>query len=276
MKIIITLLFLLLGVSLGQAYVMGPDDRLVEQDAGAQPAAVRQAGMIRIQGEAFVSGLLTGANCDVVISAGHAAFYWEDVPHKRWRKGHLRGLGQFYFSIEPDEPTLWQALKLVASGYQELEQVGEDEHDWSIFRIDVPLVKNCSVIPLSRRTPNCDAGLLMPGFHFDKPGSRLLAGNCEVKQVVDGRLIIHDCDSKDGSSGAPLFCPASDTLRLLGINISGLTKRDYYDAGVYGKSGKAFHAREHKNFAIAVDGDFKRALLKELKASEVRKTSVGE
>ena len=256
-------------VAPGWSYVMGPDDRALESENS--PAAVRQSGMIRIQGEAFVSGLLTGANCDVVVSAGHAAYYWEDVPHKSWRKGHLRGLGQFYFSTEPSEPVSWQQLQLVASGYDELEQVGQDEYDWSVFRIDTPLVQQCEIVEAWPSERACKSELIMPGFHFDKPRDRLLAGNCKLRQSLDNGLLIHDCDTKDGSSGAPLLCPTGDTLRLLGVNISGLTKRDYYDAGVYGKSGEPFDARRHKNFAIAIDGAFKRALVKELQASKARK-----
>ena len=259
----------MLLVPLTWAYVMGPDDRELESEE--TPAALRQSGMIRIQGEAFVSGLLTGANCDVVISAGHAAYYWEDVPHKRWRKGHLRGLGQFYFSTDPTEPVSWQTLKLVASGYDDLEQIGRDEHDWSIFRIDVPLASNCEAITPGPRLQSCSSKLVMPGFHFDKPRDRLLAGNCRLRQRLDSGLLIHDCDSKDGSSGSPLFCPAGDTLQLLGVNISGLTKRDYYDAGVYGKAGQPFDPRRHKNFAIAIEGAFQEALNRELAASKARK-----
>lgn len=269
-KLLLALLVLSVLARLGFAYVMGTDDRRLE-DEQRPVAAVAQTGMIRIQGESFVTGLLTGANCDVVVSAGHAAFYWEDVPHKAWRKGHLRGLGQFYFNTEPAEPSRWQDLALIASGYEDTARVGEDAHDWSIFRIPVPLARACAVIPLWAEGAKCRGELRMPAFHFDKPKTRLLAGNCKVRQRLEGGLIIHDCDSKDGSSGAPVFCPVGDTLHLLGINISGLTKRDYYDAGVYGKAGKNFDVRGHKNFAIAVEGAFRRALIEELAASARRK-----
>jgi hypothetical protein len=79
------------GLSSSLAYVMGPDDRVEVAKGHGKVDAIRQTGMIHIEGEAFVSGLLTGENCDVAIPAGHAVVYWQSVGRKGWRKGELRG-----------------------------------------------------------------------------------------------------------------------------------------------------------------------------------------
>ena len=253
------------------AYVMGVDNRREAGPHEADSAAVRQTGMLRIQGEEFVSAVLTGANCDLVLSAGHAAVYWEDIERKAWRKGAVRGQGQFRFKLAVDSAADWQRVQVLATGYAEPGQVGQDEHDWAIFRAEAPLMQDCEVLELLPETGSCRAGLLMVGFHFDRPTTRLLDPSCGVKQRPGKGVVVHDCDSKDGSSGAPLFCRDNGKLRLLGINISGLTRRDYYDAGEYGKAGLAFHERRHKNFAITVHGQFRRALMTELRASLQRR-----
>ena len=261
------------GLTSSFAYVMGPDDRAEVAKGQEQVDAIRQTGMIRIEGEEFVSGLLTGENCDVVISAGHAAIYWQSVDRKGWRKGELRGQGRFRFSLNPTEADDWQSMQLVAAGYELDKNVGKDEHDWSIFRLHSPGKLECKNFSVRRKLQTCRSRLLMPGFHFDRPYTKLLDQSCEVKQRKDSGIIAHNCDSKDGSSGAPLFCRDNGKLSLLAINISGLTNKGYFDSGVYGKPGRAFNDKRHKNFAISISGDFYRALVEEMKASAERRSS---
>ncbi len=263
------LLVLCLPVSF--AYVMGPDDRVEVSEAQTEIAAIRQTGMIRIYGEEFVSGLLTGGNCDVVISAGHAAIYWQDLARKGWRKGELRAQGRFRFNLDPGAGGEWQSMRLVASGYSLAENVGKDEYDWSIFRTSRAVAADCKILHIMHDGLACKSNLLMSGFHFDRPDIKLLDQSCKVKQRKDSGIIVHDCDTKDGSSGAPLFCQDGGKLSLLAINISGLTNRDYFDGGVYGKSGRAFNDRKHKNIAISVGGEFYQALVEEMKASAERR-----
>ena len=252
-------------------YVMGPDNRVEITEEASDADAIRQTGMLRIQDEEFVSGLLTGENCDVVISAGHAAIYWESTPRKGWVKGEVRGKGKFRFNIDPEGGGDWQDMALVTSGYAHDDHVGKDEHDWSIFRISSPALSDCKIISVLKDKQNCKSHLQMAGFHFDRPATKLIDRNCSVKRSAQSGIIIHDCDTKDGSSGSPLFCEYNGEFTLLAINISGLTNRDYYDAGVYGKSGRAFHYRQHKNFAIAVGGEFYHALMREMSASKLRR-----
>ena len=273
-KYLFTLLAFCLGLPAALGYVMGPDNRVEVADQQSQLAAVRQTGMIRIEAEEFVSGLLTGANCDVVISAGHAAIYWESVARKGWLKGALRGQGMFRFNLDPKTWAAWLSMALVNSGYEQADNVGKDEHDWSIFRLNAPALPACEIVRVMPAGADCEGDLLMTGFHFDKPETKLLEQGCSLKNTTDKGLIVHDCDSKDGSSGAPLFCRDNAKLSLLAINISGLASKDYFDAGVYGKSGSAFNERQHKNFAIAIGGAFYRALILELKASAERRLLV--
>jgi hypothetical protein len=266
----ICLLILSLSLPASFAYVMGLDDRLEVGKSAEQSAEVAQTGMISIRGEQFVSGVLTGENCDVVISAGHAAIHWETVARKGWRKGELRGGGDFRFNLDPKTGLEWQTMTLVSSGYELEENIDEDKHDWSIFRLSKRALPDCENIKIIPNRSDCPGEVIMPGFHFDKPETKLVDNSCSIKRSSGDGVVVHDCDSKDGSSGAPLFCRDNDRSALLAINISGLTRKDYFDAGVYGKAGLNYHVQQHKNFAINISGAFYKALMKELLNSKAR------
>lgn len=266
----ICLLTLCLSLPVSFAYVMGLDDRNEAGKNSEQSAEVGQTGMISIKGEQFVSGLLTGENCDVVISAGHAAIHWKTVKRKGWRKGELRGGGDFRFNLDPKSGLEWQTMRMVSSGYELEENIDKDKHDWSIFRLSKRALPVCENIEVMPDKSECPGKIMMPGFHFDKPDTKLIDNSCSIKNSSGEGVIVHDCDSKDGSSGAPLFCQHNGRAKLLAINISGLTRKDYFDAGVYGKAGLNFHDQQHKNFAINISGAFYKALMKELHKSKDR------
>ena len=150
------------------------------------------------------------------------------------------------------------------------ENIDKDKHDWSIFRLSKRALPECENIKISPNRSDCPGEVIMPGFHFDKPETKLVDNSCSIKSSSGDGVVVHDCDSKDGSSGAPLFCRNNDRSTLLAINISGLTRKDYFDAGVYGKAGLNYHDQQHKNFAINISGAFYKALMKELFNSKTR------
>jgi hypothetical protein len=167
----------------------------------------------------------------------------------------------------------WQSMHLVTTGYEIEENIGKDEHGWSIFRLNSPGTLECKKFSVRVDRQTCRSRLLMPDFHFYRPHTKFLDQSCEVKQRKETSVIAHDCDSKDGASGAPLFCRDNGKLSLLAINISRLTNKYYFDSGVYGQPGKAFNDKRHKNFAISISGDFYRALMREVKVSAQRRFS---
>lgn len=248
---------------------MGEDNRITPDARDLTYSAVVQTGRIYIAEEEFVSGILTGANCDVVVSAGHAAIYWQNVPRKGWRKGKIRGGGEFSFAL-PGQGFAQVKMSLVVSGFQHADGLGNDEYDWSIFRLDKPITQNCNEIVITE--PNkCKSNLIMPAWHFDRQDSLLVDKSCDIKDILQKKLLVHDCDSKEGSSGAPLLCLANDEAAVVAINVSGLTNKEYYDPGVYGEQGARFDPRQHKNFAVLIQGMFANELTKELRLSRARK-----
>ena len=264
------------GMSYSFAFVMGEDNRKEVTVSESKQPGIRQTGVIRISDEEFVTGIVTGENCDVVISAGHAAIHWQTVERKGWQKGELRGDGRLVFHADPRDVNNGIMMKLVKSGYGEPGNLGEDEYDWSIFRLALPAMKECSNLKIAETQLRCESKIVMPAFHFDKRDKKLIDHTCSIKDSVNHSVLIHDCDTKDGSSGAPVFCRTNHNMTLIGINISGLTQKTYEDPGVYGQDGPEYHSRKHKNFAVSIHGEFYRALQTELEASAIRAGEHGD
>lgn len=270
----IGLTVLILGNTCSAAYgfVMGRDDRQELNQAESHQPEIMQTGIIQIGDGSFVTGVLTGTNCDVVITAGHAAIYWQSNDAKGWRRGELRGGGQFQFYSDPGKkPQEPVAMMLVKSGLQNPANIDKDSSDWAVFRLVRPVPYACKNIRYVANAINCNGRVMMPAFHFDRRSTRLIDRTCKIKDSVGTALIVHDCDTKDGSSGAPLLCEDRTGIELLGINISGLTLKEYVEPGVYGKASRNFDFRNHKNFAVTVHGEFLQALVRELEASRERK-----
>lgn len=254
------------------AFVMGSDDRQEINQAESQRPEIMQTGIIQIADGSFFTGVLMGDNCDVVISAGHAAIHLQSNEAKGWRRGQLRGGGKYQFNPGPGRNRAGPvAMVLVKSGLQNPADIDKDSSDWAVFRLAQPVSYACKNIRYVANGTSCNGHILMPGFHFDRRNVRLIDRSCKIKDSVGNALVVHDCDTKDGSSGAPLLCEDWTGLKLLAINISGLTLKDYVEPGVYGKASRNFDFRNHKNFAVTVHGEFLQALVEELEASRERK-----
>jgi hypothetical protein len=265
-------LLLVLGYSgYTASYIMGADSRVELSQEEASITSIRQIGIIDTGDGGFVNGVVTGANCDVVISAGHAAFYWEDNLLLDRVKGARRGNSTILFYPEPQLSSEGTPLTLIASAYEDLEKVGDDKHDWSIFRLPAPAYDQCDLLEIKRSTTSCPGSILFPAYHFDRKRSKLIDNTCSIKDSLGKEIIVHDCDTKDGSSGAPLICESEGRYSLIGINISGLSLKDANNPSIFGNPGEAFNIKTHKNFAITFHGEFYMSLTRELIASESRK-----
>jgi len=262
-----------LALACGQgarAYVMGQDDREPVSAEEANLPEITQIGVIETGDGGYVTGILTGLNCDVVVSAGHAAYYWRDNLALNQRAGALRGGGNFHFRLDPAHSNTSIDMTLVTSGFVDMAHLDDDSNDWSIFRLQHPALTRCRIITFIRDAGQCRGQILMPAYHYDRRDTLLIDRSCAIKDTLDHALLIHDCDSKDGSSGAPIYCRETTGMKLLGINISGITLKEWVDPGEYGKQGMAFDYKSHKNYAVAVHGDFLRALEAELQTSAKR------
>lgn len=267
------LLVLLMYSGYAYSYIMGDDSRAELSEKEAAIPAIRQIGIIDTGDGGFVSGVITGANCDVVISAGHAAFYWENDRLLERVKGARRGNGALRFYPEPDRSTKSMPLTLVVSAYEDPEKVGDDKHDWAIFRLPEPAYAECDVLNIEHSSTSCSGKIMFPAYHFDRKRSKLIDNTCSIRDTIGSKIIVHDCDSKDGSSGAPIICQKDERQSLLGLNISGLSLKDANNPSIFGNPGEAFNIKTHKNFAITFHGEFYQALLDELSASAKRKNN---
>ena len=245
------------------AFIMGDDDRVPVAAVEPDPT-FRQTGIVRVFGEELATGLVTGANCDVVVSAGHVLV----APRGNGPPDQAAADPAFV----PGGPGSAAAIpmQLAASGGGTGDDFEDDARDWAIFRLRHPLPGGCQVIGPVTAGDHCVAGVMMPAFHFDRRDTLLVDRDCRVYPSVSSGVRIHDCDSKEGSSGAPLLCRTGGDGALVGINVSGLTRRGYTDPGIYGQRGEGFDPGSHKNYAVAVGGAFRAALERELAASRQR------
>jgi hypothetical protein len=269
-NITLSLLILIISPAFTLAYIMGEDSREPLTPEEKQQPILRQLGIIDTRDGGFVTGIVTGLNCDVVISAGHAAFYWETNILLNRKKGALRGNGKLLFLPKPELSARTLPMKLIKSGYEQTDHVGKDEHDWSIFRLAEPALDTCEMIEFLPSTTTCSGEVLFPAYHFDHKRSKLIDRTCEIKDSLGQSLLIHDCDTKDGSSGAPLICKNDTEYNVLGMNISGLTLKASNNPSIFGNPGQPFNLKTHKNYAITIHGAFYQSLMKELDASAAR------
>ena len=241
------------------AFIMGPDDRDELNGAELLQPEIRQVGVITIADGGFVSGFVTGANCDVLVSAGHAAFYAEDAPNGEHRAGSPRADGLSRFSPVPGQDELI-SMTLAGSGFETPANVGQDVHDWAIFRLARPAYQDCRQLNIAGNAMECPGKLLLPAFHYDRRDTRLIDRTCSIRDTLGDRIIVHDCDTKDGSSGAPLLCDDKGVVEVIGINISGVSERELVEPGEYGQDSREYDYRNHKNFALNLGGEFLDAL----------------
>ena len=266
----VSFLLMICAFSSASAYMMGQDNRMPASEMEVTMAAIQQTGQVHIQDEAFVSGIVLGANCDVVLTAGHAAVYWQEDWRQQWHAGDLRAQGKLTFSLAPEDAEGGIPMQLVATGYADTSRLTQEQNDWAIFRLARPALTSCATIPIMSDDMSCPNTFIMPAFHFDRPEIRLLDHTCGEKGRIGRSIIVHDCDTKDGSSGAPLLCNMTGGPALTGINISGLTRKEYEDPGVYGQEGNEFHPRWHKNLGVAIHDELYRVLQEELSRSRER------
>ena len=212
------------------AYIMGKDNRQeINREESEQPE-IMQTGIIQTGDGSFVTGILTGDNCDVVISAGHAAIYWRSNTARGWVKGELRGGGQFQYYPDPGSDRKHGiAMVLVRSGLQVAADIDKDSSDWAVFRLSKPALPACRNITFVANGIKCNGHIMMPAFHFDRRDTRLIDRSCKIKDSIGNDIVVHNCDTKDGSSGGPLLCSTRSGIVLLAINISGMTLKEFVE-----------------------------------------------
>ena len=263
--------------------VIGEDGRVKLTDEERRIPGFRQTGIIKIGDEGFGTGIVTGANCDVVITAAHLTRYnYETAARYNGALGDLRESWRLNFVPDPMKSNKGYQAELVGSGFDNINNIptyqsnrAEHQHDWSILRISRSAMVNCVPIKFMRDKANCDGPVRIPAVHtdahFDTYINDINDDPCYIRNARRNDLIRHDCDTKEGASGAPLFCETAGELYLIGINSGFAVPNANYKEPMRGQSGAPYNHTNHVNFAVPLYGEFLKIFEAELKRSEQRR-----
>ena len=192
--------------------IVGHDDR-VPLDSTAWPwqavGRVNQAG-----GRSHCTGTLVAP--DTVLTAAHCVYSrlasrWLEPGEIVFVAGFRRdtdagyGRGKTIRRSPQADPTAVTADSIA--------------HDWALITLETPL----PVRPVEvRQLPPAAAGnaphLETAGYAQDRPYLLSLDDGCRIRErAFGGKVLVTDCDSTRGDSGAPLLWRDGDTIRLVGV-----------------------------------------------------------
>jgi len=215
--------------------IVGHDDR-VPLDSTAWPwqavGRVNQAG-----GRSHCTGTLVAP--DTVLTAAHCVY---SRLASRW--------------LEPGEIVFVAGFRRdTDAGYSRGETIRRSPqadptavtadsiaHDWALITLETAL----AVRPVEVRTlpPAATAGgaihLETAGYAQDRPYLLSLDDGCRIRErAFGGKVLVTDCDSTRGDSGAPLLWRDGGTVRVIGV-FSAATEASAKAAGSFAVDASAF------------------------------------
>ncbi|MEW8351129.1 MAG: hypothetical protein AB2687_22715 [Candidatus Thiodiazotropha taylori] len=227
------------------------------------------------------SGIITGKNCDVLITANHVLEDW-------YGRGFDRGIeNQFISQDVSSTEKIWDTatdFKSKSSGFISSENNKPYfARDWAVVELKSPAKKNCIrdlEINYGFAKKKCNVEYVLIGHHkdsmrikYESYGSHFPADfNGELAKDSKGgalyslnqTLIGHHLGTYGATSGSPILCKYKNSsgeikFRLDGIHIDGV-----FDP----QNDKPIHSlsEESHNFnkGLKISGDFENALRKAL------------
>jgi len=193
--------------------IVGSDDRTITSDV--RFAAV---GRLNLSGKGFCTATLISPQ--VVMTAAHCTFYprtGKPVPPDRihfaagWRKG---------------KPLAHRVAKHVRRhpGYGVAKPMAADI---ALIVLEAP-INDERIVPIPIDKGADRVRMVVPLTHVsyarDRPHLPSVEHGCVVRSV-EGRLLLTDCDSNFGGSGAPMLRQREDGFEVLGI-VSGVIEHN--------------------------------------------------
>jgi protease YdgD len=134
-------------------------------------------------------------------------------------------------------------VNAVASSYQTgrrydpTRPVDTSSEDWAVIRLQQSLPSEYRAIQLAAHMPEPGTVVATGGYSQDRPFVITVDRDCRILQNI-GALLIHNCRSVPGYSGAPLIesGSGSSSMEIIGVNI-----------------GHGYFKTERVNFAIAAN-----------------------
>ena len=269
--------------------VMGDDDRESLTEDEKKVPEFRQVGLVSGKMVSLATSLVTGKNCDVVITNGHVVVGVDGEIRSKESEGFFK----FHTDFKAGRANEFTKMYIVDTGYLPLGYKGEkNRDDWAILRLEEPVFENCQHIPFTAYEDigsECskEGELVTVGTHKGDYEEKKINRSCkmfkpdpnESTDDIEKYSIKHDCDTGMFSSGSPIYCktPGGD-LRLIGVNNAGVTSKltdkeidSLYER--FGQPGPEADPESHYNLAVSFWGKFGSALAQELRKSEIRSRS---
>jgi len=93
--------------------------------------------------------------------------------------------------------------------------------DWAVLRLKQPMLPEYRPVQLSTDLPENGASVLTGGYGQDRAFAISVDGSCRILQNVGG-LLLHNCHTNRGYSGAPIIQLASGTkpTQIVAMNVA--------------------------------------------------------
>lgn len=192
---------------------MGHDDRVALDSASWPWQAIGRVN--QPDAAAYCTGTLVSQ--DTVLTAAHCVF---DHKAARWLQPEEL---VFVAGLRRDEDAGFATGRHILRSEQgeprpNMENIA---HDWAIIQLNHSLsIQPIKVEPLANVTPLQLNGLHLEtaGYAKDRPYLLSLDDGCNIKSATNNnQILITDCDSTNGDSGAPLLLREGKNIRVVGV-----------------------------------------------------------
>lgn len=206
----------------GSRGIIQTDDRVPMTSHRYPWSAIGRVEGLKVDGEGYIC---TGAliTPEIVLTNAHCVY----DPATHQASQFIRFMPNLVNGLLQDEDD----AAFVTDAYAETDFSGNEAppnpDDWALLKLEKSLGSKYGTIGLA----NLDAAtliadyqgkLVLPGYSFDFPTQHPseTAGvhlGCSIVNEVNG-VIVHNCDTRGGSSGGPILAEVDGELRIVAVN----------------------------------------------------------
>jgi V8-like Glu-specific endopeptidase len=206
----------------GRGIILPNDDRVPMTSASYPWSAIGRVEGLKASGEGYIC---TGAliTPEIVLTNAHCVY--DPATHQISQA--IRFMPNLVNGRLQDEEDAAFAIDAYAA--TDFSDGGTPPHpdDWALLKLEKSLGSRYGTIGLANITSetlatNYQGKLILPGYSFDFPADNpsQTAGvhlGCSIVNEVNG-VIVHDCDTRSGSSGGPILAEVDGDVRIVAVN----------------------------------------------------------
>jgi protease YdgD len=95
-----------------------------------------------------------------------------------------------------------------------------ERDDWAILTLAHPPAREIKPLSLADNAPSIGSRVMVAGFGQPQQFIMTADTDCEVSEILANGLLIHDCATMPGDSGAPLIRSNGDVSEVVGVNVA--------------------------------------------------------